>query len=134
MNCWWELGFRLTLKRLKNTFPIIIWLPFFDDSIGKPLNLVSSIQHWFHHSTLLELNAHIIALILFAHFSECRPLLNQLNAGPNSLVRSFPCKNLRVGSREVMKPQDVQYEHLYIDFNLGPKLIRVSTRTTYKQT
>ena len=86
------------------------------------------------HPTLVELNAHIIALILFAHFSECRPLLNQLNAGPNSLVRSFPCKNLRVGSREVMKPQDVQYEHLYIDFNLGPKLIRVSTRTTYKQT
>ena len=64
-----------------------------------------------------------------ANVLECRPLLNQLNAGPNSLVKSFPCYNLKVGSREVLKPRESQYDQLYIDFNLGPKLIRVSTIT-----
>ena len=56
-----------------------------------------------------------------------RVLLNGLNRrfGIWGLVRSFPCKKMKVGNREILKPMDDGCDELWVDFNLVPKVIRV---------
>ena len=57
-------------------------------------------------------------------------LLNAINRryGVWGLVRSFPCKKMMVGRREILKPPDEGCDQLYVDFNLVPKVIRIYCR------
>ena len=54
-----------------------------------------------------------------------RPLLNALNIENNSAVKSFPCRFMKAGERIVQKPPEKTYDQLWIDFNLGSKIIRI---------
>ena len=54
-----------------------------------------------------------------------RPLLNALNFEYNSAVKSYPCRFMKAGERVVQKPPEDSYDQLWIDFNLGSKIIRI---------
>ena len=81
-------------------------------------------KYWFQSDEL----ANMFSQIQRKRFEiQSRLLLNTLNRrfGVWGLVRSFPCKKMWVGQREILKPIDDGCDELWVDFNLVPKIIRV---------
>ncbi|XP_061175567.1 synaptonemal complex protein 2-like [Saccostrea echinata] len=66
-------------------------------------------------------------LIKDANFeTDCRIFLNEFNASLNQkLVYSIPCAWAVLGDKKLVKPNDDDYDHFWVDFNTGTKRITV---------